>query len=456
MTKNTDKDEKQGNNPKRQKSEDTKSSQGGMENPSAIKNEGKQEKEVVQKSAKSKDLVKYRRLDSIAWLLQGDDTCAACCFDGEELLVAHNSRPAGQYNDKFSSGNNKREVVKESMLFAVVKNELNKIAKLSYKVSQKIKDNSAVDDLLALSKGMEVKSFQESKEEYKEEVLKKLTKISKKYVKLDRAINQSIDVIWDSLLHTELHRTSIIYNESCERALYKIMRSIRDTYLDPGNNKNLDIEVANAIKSGEIRQVASRSEDTFRNTHAELILIDELIKKGKINIKDNSNDVPSIYMGVSKRCCLTCEVAIKAVIEVKKPIDMLAKKEKTEDFISFRGEHRLAFRSACPKFLSGGGSIAKKFIELFRREIIPLIKKGEKFLIDKVELTEQNVTAKLVSAKDAFKVEQPQNVYNMFTRRQLQMPSTSTTSSTASMDEESSESISSIPPVKPKTRANSF
>lgn len=35
---------------------------------------------------------KKRRLDSIAWLIQGDDKCGAAYFDGQTLLLATNKQ----------------------------------------------------------------------------------------------------------------------------------------------------------------------------------------------------------------------------------------------------------------------------------------------------------------------------------------------------------------------------
>lgn len=191
-----------------------------------------------------------RRFDSIAWLIQGNDTCGAAAFDGKQLLLATNQTEA-------------------SPLVNAVIHYLQEVAQTSAKSP---KDESSYKAL----KAQHVIAM---------EAVVRCAKAGESWGK------------------GNLYMQNRQYRECFHRALKKITCSIRHSYfkeylkeLLSKHDDTLPSDVLDALQAGRITFISGN-----QGLHAELKIVEQL--------KDNPQ---KIYLGISKRCCLECERAIQA------------------------------------------------------------------------------------------------------------------------------------------------
>lgn len=160
-----------------------------------------------------------RRLDSIAWLIQGDDICGSACFDGERLLLATN-KPV------------------QSRLVDSVLDYLTYIAK----------------------KGAELQRYPEREKE----VMSK--------------IDRERDRVRVEMSDTELGRTNNQYKEDFIRSLDKTTNSILSSYIEPTSSKALPMEMAKTIEKGNYRFISSQ-----KGVHAEMKVVEKLLVRNKLD-----------------------------------------------------------------------------------------------------------------------------------------------------------------------------
>lgn len=196
-----------------------------------------------------------RRLDSLAWLIQGDETCGAAYFDGECLLLATNEHEP---------------------LF----------------VHQVIKHLKHIATQAALKKSRG------------EEYIPKVTK---------KEFESANSEFYVNATKTIRHLTKDqIFTRDFVDALNKITRSIIYSYLRPKSKKAFPLKLSEIIRNnpGKILFPKNRGYPQYKTIHAELKIIQWLI--------DNNRLFRSGYIGVSKKCCVNCSNAITALNRVLK------------------------------------------------------------------------------------------------------------------------------------------
>lgn len=265
--------------------------------------------ELPPQSKKINDIpLQQRRLDSLAWLIQGDDTCGAAYFDGSHILLATN--------------NNKR-----SDLITKVVGYFIAIAKDSQKLSQQ------------LANGDKIKSRQ-AIQIYKASCHKRMEELHN-YVEL----------------HIELYANNI-YRNAFRIALKKLTHSLQCVYLKPENENAMDKTFSEAIRNAQLKFITV-NQSTMQSTehvHAEMKIVDYLLGKNKLNNR--------AYIGISKKCCKQCTMAIKAVNHVKKSTIQEGDGPVEIDTINIRDSHGYYFKADCPAFLEQNLQIQAKFLEL--------------------------------------------------------------------------------------------
>ncbi len=229
-----------------------------------------------------------RRIDSIAWLAQGDAKCGAACFNGEKLLLAA--------NNKYS-------------LARPVKTFLTNVATIANGLRR---PNLTKEGIFEIKKQItkEVDTFYEEwykacekfeRETRRESILSPNDRDGRYWDRSDIAINKIID----SIIATAV-------NPSSEQA---IPRKLFEALLD---------------KQIEIVENKEEVEDKYTNDiHAEMQILQRLMKS---LVSSGTNNKP-YYIGISKRCCIKCEAMMDSVKEV------IGDKIKIRPKLSAKSEH---------------------------------------------------------------------------------------------------------------------
>lgn len=197
------------------------------------------------------------RLDSLGYLIQGDDKCGAVCFDGVYLLLATNDQ-------------------KRSRVL-----------------------NSVIRYLIFLAQDMisyKEKKYEDVKEILKHGIYEKMREEVINEAKKTKKFNQDEE-----------------YEKRFRKCLNKVTRAIIYAHFKPGNEKAFPEEIFEALQNKKIYFLDKSCTKTVHSgVHAELKIVQYLLDQGKLDISKK------YYIGVSKRCCRNCEKAIEAVDSVKK------------------------------------------------------------------------------------------------------------------------------------------
>ncbi len=254
---------------------------------------------------------KQRRYDSIAWLIQGDNTCGASFFDGESLLLATN------HPDETGHTEN-------------VITYLRAVAKWSAK----------------LTKGQ-------------------VTTVSA----CELACKSSRDkLIRNAFVNVDFFQDNNEYKRAFFRALRKVTRSIIYSYThDEKHCKAFPRELSNAIQNNKILKI-DQSSHYIEGLHAELQILNYLIFT-KCSF-ERFFKTKKHYIGVSKKCCANCCDAIEAVDRFLRDHHSSIRSEvhrvinNKNQFISTRADHKLLFYCAIPPFLEKIPILGKYFLEI--------------------------------------------------------------------------------------------
>jgi hypothetical protein len=141
------------------------------------------------------------------------------------------------------------------------------------------------------------------------------------------------------------------YETRFQAALDKVTHSLRCAYHNPQDPGAFTLEMAEAIRNGKIFFIKKgRKSNSKRSLHAEMQIIDHLYNDPRKIL----NSGEPIYLGVSKKCCINCETAIRSVNNVKK-----------SNIVDIRGEgHGFCFSADIPPFLRGDVKIKSEFLRL--------------------------------------------------------------------------------------------
>jgi hypothetical protein len=249
-----------------------------------------------------------RRFDSIAWLIQGDATCGASYFDGHTLWLATNEN-------------------KRSELVKVIIKHLKNVAEAYAKLQGKFDD-------------------------------KKLNEIKLEVSKLCDKVKNYASSSKDCTLYNNPQ-----YKAAFNRALTKVTRSIKNSYIAPAHKKAFSQKLRKAIEENRIifLEGSYTKQRTDREVHAELKIVHNCINKGLF--KDSH-----CHIGVSKTCCGNCTNTIKAVNNSRKL--KLSDNDKHAEIpqITVSGHHEEPFPAAIPAFLETQEDIKKEFLRLTKKK----------------------------------------------------------------------------------------
>lgn len=331
--------------------------------------------EVEKKNVNSLD-IQDRRFDSIAWLLQADFDCGACTFDfnKKQLLIAVNSNPNKSDNQ---IRNVKLTHINNIRLF------LSEIAFQSSLVSEKI-----------LKKRQELSENEnfdfDSYNIYRDQQIEKLNKYCKDR---KRHVLTFAELNFNMLSHDR-------YRKAFSRALRKLTNSIVSTFLYPKSNEGLNKDICESIKNiHNIKIIEPEKSDNIffdkfphYSAHAEMLILDKLYERGYFKSDSNID----FYIGISKKCCLHCEITIQAVNKWlnKTKISSVPNDENTlleKEIITYRGEHNYIFTGIPPKILFENDDLKNDFLDLLKPRIIEFLNNGEIILFKGKAIDRKNI-----------------------------------------------------------------
>jgi hypothetical protein len=217
-----------------------------------------------------------RRMDSIAWLVQGDAKCGAACFDGQKLLLATN---------------------KQISLATPVKELLINIA------------STAIDLRQAKTKE-EINKVQRKIDGSIDNFTKAYTTI---YTKFEKKINRRKKEEDEGYKYSILNpKDGGEYLKRFNRAIEKVIDSIIAAAVNPASDRAIPSKLFEAIRNKSITIIEGQeTKDSKGNDiHAEMQVLQRLMTEPL-----QANAKP-YYIGVSKLCCIKCEAVIDAVNEV--------------------------------------------------------------------------------------------------------------------------------------------
>lgn len=347
---------------------------------------------------------RLRRYEHLAWLIHGDDKCGATYFDDKEeyLCLATNNSNSPHYplikdylittakiSEQFiqnlryaslDSSANKEEINERIIQF--LSNRIREIAALIDQANEQIRLFSTISffsDFIqscfkvtfSIIHGYLKNEFTDfAQPENRHEAVKKIDEVAK---------------IAANNLCMKINNFRGIDNEIKKRMCRKViyMFSTMETWIKPHanlcKNRAFDENLIDALSKGRVKLLG----DKERDLHAELKIIQKIITennildtKGNIN-RGVINDLPSYYIGVSKKCCLNCECTIRAVNEV------LKEHGKKDDFIVLRTLKGSAkrFPAPVPDFLVDT-AFTEKFLRIRQHgNLEKAFKQAEKKLV---------------------------------------------------------------------------
>jgi hypothetical protein len=148
-----------------------------------------------------------------------------------------------------------------------------------------------------------------------------------------------------------LMKSNVKYQARFQAALDKLTYSIKCAYLNPGDPSSFSLELTDAIRNGKIIFLTNTSTSAKKRLlHAEMQIVDYLY----FNQRKPLNSPGNLYIGISKKCCLNCELAIHSVNSAKK-----------RNIVEVRGEgHGFSFSAGIPVFLKSDTKIREEFLRL--------------------------------------------------------------------------------------------
>lgn len=312
-----------------------------------------------------------KRLDSLALLIQGQSPCGATHFNGKELFLANNAQDL------------------DTIRFII--EQLKDAAKFHYDALTKIRGlkdalKKAEQSLTALSERKSELDGQGKRTSKlraniltEKETIRTLNNDMDEFYKYTRDRNHKIAKKIVAHAKGASHfRGDTDHEKRFIKATCKVLQSIRYAYLKNNDKHAWSRPLADALRDGDVKFICDPTHSvTYRpqkqglfewktkKVHAELQIIDYLIAKSALDIRSK------IYFGISKRCCLNCENAIKAVNYVKKSTIIANPNEDNQIGIVCRDEGSgEPFPAMYPSFLSENKAIRVEFLKLAGHETL--------------------------------------------------------------------------------------
>ena len=353
---------------KRSKDESFKSSNRNLKNP---KREQILDEEILEQENPELD-INFRRMDSLARLIEGSSECAAVCFDGEKLLIASNTL----YDN--SRENSAIKLIEEIMSFFAdiavhnddkdfIKNNPEHGLKVFDKIIQKSVPNKQKEFFLKdgnkqnpYIEKLGKYFFSDAKKKAENLTPKELAGIAGFGMKLDDRI-----------------ASCLVFSAFAIERLATDWKKFTNFLHEKHNNDDYASGIVEAFKNlTKLKQSKSSSSKPKKlgykilkigakdnKLHAEMQIIQELIdnqKKGKI------------YIGISKLCCLDCSIAISSYNQANNEDEEISQtpEELNESNILQllkRGDHNLSFKWSKPDFCKKNTNSGKVYNKLHKK-----------------------------------------------------------------------------------------
>ena len=266
---------------------------------------------VIHRRSYNPDMVS-RRLDSIARLITGEDTCAAVAFDGKNILYSNNSGKANPIGQQ---------------VFEL----LSKVA-----IAERTIDS----------------------------------------IKSDRELNRQMELIAKTGAHQMAESKKIrkgsqgkdILKKQYETTLLKDIKKVVSS-LATDSNEKFPEELAQAFKDPKRFEFVSwRNEASLGVVHAEMAILDRVVGRDGIEVYDRDVNAGSkpFYIGLTMLCCKDCRNAVVAYNEVS------AEESKSGiaddslfQAVGVRGQHLQKYDNWTPPgFFERRPAVAEKYKEI--------------------------------------------------------------------------------------------
>jgi hypothetical protein len=244
-----------------------------------------------------------RRLDSIARLINGAEICTSVCFDGQSIIIANNSghetdlqhlyieffRKCANTTSRTEEINQEAELLVQMSLGAA-RNPDTRVGRIKKAIQELSAGRTADTKLLE-----QVATDLDAEDPKKAQLMTFLTRPTHASDAAEALLAYYNEVI---------NKSVATLAERLDADKEKVLSSFFDR-----NPDNQFIPTREAFKKNNISIVIVRN-----NVHAEMKVLDYLVRTHKINLTSTSHTAPPpIYVGVSKLCCLNCAAAVLAL-----------------------------------------------------------------------------------------------------------------------------------------------
>ena len=324
-----------------------------------------------------------RRLDSIARLIAGGDTCTAVCFDGKNLLVANNNNTnpcISSYFTFFRDVLQLKLTLKQMASDQALNAKMNDLVELS--IEQYLQQPQYRDIDLRLQTIDKIIRGEINPEERNAFVAREISILQENLDKPAIANNKKVKVGIQSRLeliqdaaadpvalvnamaeHRKVLLTRYPSEEEIAEMRYRLRRDVEKVIsslaTDSDAKKRFTEGIREAIgRVGGAKILIVHGEP--KGLHAEMVILDSIINRdGSVNVVDREvkEGRKVLYPGVSKLCCLDCHQAIEAfnrAHESKARVIEVVGESEVKAHFATRGTHLKSY----------SGWIAPKFIEI--------------------------------------------------------------------------------------------
>ncbi len=265
--------------------------------------------------------VDQRRLDELAWLLEGTSMCAAVSVINSSFYIASND---------FFSGTEKRPQNKQVDYFCKIMEYFRDLA--NGKIEKNNQDGRRDELIMSICKAqIAIGTFGRTRVD--DTVF---AQVARSKV-LDRPFGDSFSSETHTDFLTRYNREAYLtyaYGLDVLRRIKKIEESIKKA--NKADFSDITPDELAAFKSFTHQDIDARKSnilfsEPLKDVHAELQVLTEMIKIIVVKISGPAPLPDEIYIGISKRCCLNCHMMLDAANEVLKKIGVSIRFEGAHD-----------------------------------------------------------------------------------------------------------------------------
>ncbi|KHO03243.1 hypothetical protein JS61_05365 [Rickettsia felis] len=351
--------------------------------------------------------VSKRRLDSLARLVTGDNICSAIRYYNDTILIASNSggnELAKEVLDTvkdFSKDNRKNgKCLEDELLRLYVKsswkpfikqliNQQKEISTLKNSSEKRVKAlYNNIEKLLSWPGIMKAPCNNKKKQT---DYINELTKLFQGEQELNKFCDFCSECIKSAQNTKSFEKEHKIIG--IIRHPLKDIKKVAADFIDPEMSK-FSNKVKQAIIDGKIKYLNNQNSQKEK-IHAEMRILQEIYQQNNNNLEILKNDLDSEYIGITKLCCLSCQVTIEA----------LTGKELEESEI-VRGNHGKAYEYwKAPDFVYKDEDLQKKILYVFDLLTKKDNKKYHKLGKDGADFSDSSVDSYALSDEDKAKLQ---------------------------------------------------